>query len=338
MSHRHPGLHGSAVWLLLACVTAATGVEDPARHAGSHVLVHGPLRIEVMDPAAPERYNHGVRFTPLATVLRATLSGHEFLYNPVEHDAVDDNAGLANEFDLCIPGGPPGDLPPGYAEAEVGAGFLKVGVGVLQKGKQNYNLFQRPRLLVPADTTVAWAASAVQFHQTCVGVDGYAYELSADLAMSDDGLSVAWRLVNTGTAAFTTRHYVHNFFRFDDRNVGPDYVLSFPYAIAPTGLLPEQEADKDGIRFLREIPRWVNIEVPWPAAYGGPNRLTLTNRGNGLAVTCTTSIPGFRTAVHARPQYCSPEQFIAITVPPGEERRWTRSWTFTLSPPARVGD
>lgn len=318
------------IGLLLACAVLACAGEDVARNPGARVLVHGPLRIEVMDPAAPDRYIRGVRFCPLAVVLRATIAGHELLYDPSEHDPVDDAAGLASEFDLCIPGGPAGDLPPGWATAAVGGGFLKIGVGMLAKGVQPYNLFQHPSLLVPAATTVAWRDDGATFVQICAGGDGFAYELHADLSLRDDGLAVAWRLANTGTRAFTTRHYVHNFLRFDDHDVGPGYVLTFPYPIAPTGLLPEQAASAQSIAFTARIPRWVNIEVPWPADYGGAAIVELAHPAAGLSVVCTTSVASIRTAIHARPQYVAPEQFVALTVAPGAACTWTRSWRFQV--------
>ena len=316
-------------WLLVLAVALAGG--EAASLPGARVLVHGPLRIEVMDPAAPDRYNRGVRFCPLAAVLRATLGGHEFLFAPPEHDPVDDHAGLASEFDLCIPGGPPGDLPPGWAEAAPGGGFLKIGVGVLEKGGEPYHLFQHPCLLVPAVTTATWTADGAGFAQTCAGSDGRAYALAAALRLSDDGLEVAWHLENTGRLPFTTRHYVHNFLRFDGRDVGPGYVLSFPYPIVASGLAPEQTAEAQAIRFAGRIPRWVNIEVPWPAGWSGENRLELAHPEAGLAVVCITSIPGLRTAVHARPQYVAPEQFVALALAPGEARTWVRSWRFTVT-------
>jgi hypothetical protein len=39
-------------------------------------------------------------------------------------------------------------------------------------------------------------------------------------------------------------------------------------------------------------------------------------------------VPGLLTALHARGSYISPEQFIRITVNPGETRTWTRRYTF----------
>lgn len=309
--------------LILATALLA-GAEN--RLPGTRLLANDHLTVQVMDPDAPDRYNRGVRFTPVAAVLRAELGGRDYLFSPAQHDPIADHGGLAAEFDLCIPGGPTEDLPPGWKEAEVGGGFLKIGVGVLAKERQPYHLFRNPKALALATTTVTWEPAAARFHQQCPGVDGYAYELWAEVTLEESSIVVDWRLANTGSKPFITRQYSHNFIRLDDADVGPDYVLSFPYDITVTGLLPEQEAGTREIRFVRTIPRWVNLEVPWPAGYTGENKVTLTHTGKNMAITCTTSIPGIRTAVHARAPYCSPEQFVALPLAPSAEMRWQRSY------------
>lgn len=318
-----------SLYLLTASTMFAAEAASPL--GGTHVLQGGQLRIEVMDPNALDRYNRGVRFTQLAAVLRVTRDGHEFLYAPAIHDPIDDHGGLATEFDLCIPGGPVSDLPSGFSTAAVNSGFLKIGVGVLTKGNQPYNLFQHPALIEAAHTSVTWAASTAQFHQISIGVDGYAYELWADIAVIDDHITIAWRLANCGIKPFTTRQYSHNFFRFDEHNVGPDYTVTFPYDIEVTGLEPEQQHGLKDIRFVREIPHWVNMAIPYPSTYHGMNSCRTTQTTTGLSVLCDTSLPGLRTAIHARPAYLSPEQFIQIELEPGHDQRWVRTYTFEVA-------
>jgi len=291
----------------------------------------GKLSVEIMVPEHPERYNRGVRFTPVAVVLGAKMDGKEFLFHPEKHDVKNDHGGLASEFDLCIPGGPDEDLPPGYLEAKEGEGFLKIGVGVLKKKKgEKYSLFQAPEVVSLAKTAVEWTDVGAKFHQTCEGVNGYAYELWAEVKLDGNKITVEWRLANTGSKAFTTKNYTHNFFRFDDRNVGPDYVLSFPYDFKAAGLEAEQVQDGRDIKFVKEIPKWVNMAVPYPSEYKGANTCDLKNTANGMAITCETSLPGFATAIHGRPQYVSPEQFIRLALKPGEEVSWTRSYVFDI--------
>ena len=68
--------------------------------------------------------------------------------------------------------------------------------------------------------------------------------------------------------------------------------------------------------------------VPYPPEYAGPNRCVLRQDAVGQSVTCETSMPGLRTAIHARPGYVSPEQFILLQVAPGQSVTWTRSYEF----------
>lgn len=318
-----------AVLLVLAVACGAGEAQLP----GTRLLADGQLRLEVMDPAAPDRYNRGVRFAPLAAVLRANLAGREFLYAPLKHDPLADHGGLANEFDLCIPGGPREHLPPGWREAGEGGGFLKIGVGILQKKGADYHLFHQPAVLATAATEVRWEASNAVFTQTCPLSDGLAYRLQADLSVRDPVITVAWRLENTGTRAFTTRTYCHNFLRFDDRDAGPGYELSFPYPITVAGALAEQRVLERAIRFDARIPTWVNLEIAWPAGYDGANTCTLSHPEVGMALHSTTSLPGERTAVHARAGYIAPEQFIRLDLAPGAQVSWTRSWRFELTAP-----
>lgn len=297
-------------------------------HAGSRILTSGGLVLEVMDPAHPQRYNRGMRFTPLAAVLGARLDGEDFLFNPVRHDPVSDHAGLAAEFDMVAPGDPDAWMPPGYLEAPAGGGFVKIGVGVLRKQKDRYSLFQQPALLEPAVTTVEWQPAGAAFRQTCAGVNGYAYELRAELTMHDSAATVEWKLSNTGKKEIVTRQYTHNFFRLGGRDTGAGCVLEFPYDLQASGLEAQQRQTGREIRFLGPVSPWVNFVVPYPADYAGPNRCTLRRADTGQFVTCETSLPGLRTAVHARAGYISPEQFVEIRLAPGAAAAWTRSYRF----------
>lgn len=315
------------VWaLVLAAALAAAGDELP----GTRVLADGRLRIEVMDPAAPDRYNRGVRFATVAAVLRATCAGRSFLHAPLRHDPLDDHGGLASEFDLCIPGGPPERLPPGWREAPEGGGFLKIGVGVLRKHGDSYHLFHRPPLVEAAATSVVWGPSSAAFTQVCQGVDGYAYSLGAVVTVRDPEVEIAWTLANTGAKAFTTHTYAHNFLRFDDRDAGPGYELSFPYPITVSGANPEQTVGADVIRFTARIPTWVNMEVAWPAGYASANTCVLSHPEAGMSLACTTSRSGEPVAIHARAAYISPEQFVRLDLGPGASASWTRTWRFSV--------
>lgn len=313
--------------LLLAAWAAVVAPvwSQELQNAGAFALDNGVVRLEVMQPDHPQRYHTGARFTPLAAVLRATMAGHEFLFNPTAHDPVGDHAGLASEFDLCVPGGPAQELPPGYAEAGVGDGFLKIGVGVLQKQRQTYSLFQNCPVLARAQTTLQQQQTQAVYEQDCAGVAGYAYHLRVELRLEQNRIRTDWTLKNTGSKPLTTRQYCHNFLRFDAHDVGPGYRLMFPYPIRPSGLLPQQRLEENAVVFAERIPKWVNLRMEYPADYRGENRCRLEHSPSGLGVELITSLPGLYTAVHARAPYIAPEQFVLLALQPGEQVSWTRT-------------
>lgn len=292
-------------------------------HAAAHVITSKDLVVEIMDPTDPKRYHTGQRFTNVAAVLRVTMGGEEFFFHALKHNPASDHAGLASEFDLHAE-----TPPPGFADAKKGEGFIKIGVGILEKNRDQWAFYLPQKLLQPAKTTVKWGKSVADFQQVCNGVNGYAYRLTAKVKAVGKTLSVAWTLKNIGTKPFQTHNYVHNFFRMSDRNVGPDYVLSFPYDYKATGLGKEQKQVKRDLLFLKEIPKHVNIVVKAPKGYKGKNTVIARHTKTGQAIHCETSIPGTRTAVHASKTYLCPEQFIRLELKPGESKSWTRSYTF----------
>ena len=313
--------------ILIGCLPLGVFAgEDPA----VRVLDNGVLIVRVMDPLHPERYNRGMRFTPLAAVLGVEKDGVEYLYCPEAPDPLNDHAGLAAEFDLCIPGGPETNLPAGYWQAREGEGFLKIGVGALRKGKKTYNFFQHPELLEAAETSVEWRSDAASFRQVFRGVrtPSYAYTLEAELVLDKNTVTVEWRLSNTGSNRITTRHYTHNFFRIGGQPVQTGYVLSFPYDFVAKGLESGQKQVGREIEFFAPIPRWINAVVPYPAGYAGTNQLTLRQTESGRSIVCETSLPGLRTDVHARADFIAPEQFIEITLNAGETQTWKRHYIF----------
>jgi hypothetical protein len=173
---------------------------------------------------------------------------------------------------------------------------------------------------------VQWSASEADYHQTCRGTNGYAYDLRAVVRLDDSSIAVDWKLANTGSKTFSTKQYTHNFVRMGDNNVGPDYVLEFPYDFHAKGLETEQRQEGRKIRFVAEIPKWINAVVEWPQTYRGPNVCMVRQTATGQSIRFETSIPGFQTAIHARSGFVSPEQFVSITLKPGETKCWTRTW------------
>ena len=293
----------------------------------THSLTSETLSVQVMDPTDPQRYNRGVRFSPVANVLRACVDGKQFLFSPTDHDPAKENGGLAMEFDITTTGNP----PPGYGETAMGDGFLKIGVGVLRKDVEQYNFFRPYEPIQLARTTAAWSRDTARFEQDSPGVNGYAYKLAADVSAKANTVEIRCLLTNTGHKPFSTEQYAHNYFLFDGAPVGPNYLLEFPFDYEVTGLQPDQQKKGRIIDFAKPFSpevKAVNAVVTPPAGYQGPNALTVSNPARGMKICASASLPIERIAVHVTPVYLCPEMFVRISLQPGESREWVRGYEF----------
>lgn len=312
--------------LLMAVLFSLTGKLMAADEQPSRILSNGTLQVEVMDPNHPDRYYRGIRFAPLANVLQVTRDGQTFLHVPKDHDPLTEAAGLPMEFDIRSLNG-----PPGFAEASTGEGFLKIGVGVLAKEDDIYRFFTPYRVVKAADTTVEWHEDSALFSQVCDGVNGYAYRMQSEVRLDGDQVRVLTRLTNTGAKALVTEQYAHDFISFGDGPVEAGYQAAFPAAFDAKILKPVYEITDRIVRLTTAITpkmKAADTVVTPVEKEGFRGGVTVTRNGQGPSVTATVSEPVRSVIVHASGRYFCPEQFITISLAPGETREWSRVYRF----------
>ena len=339
-----------AIVLLAATVLPASlafGQSLPV-HAGTRVLRSGPLIVEVGAPESAEcRWNRGVRFSPVANVLRVQLHGREFAYSPVSGGAVDSGftGGLPMEFDIGQEAFQPD--PPGYNEGRAGDPFLKIGVGILQRDGSAYSFSKDYPIIEAAQTTVVWHEDRARFVQTLAGTaNGYACRLQEDLIVKNDRIIMKYVLRNTGTESFTTEQYIHNFLSFGDTPVGPDVRIAFPYEFTtspavnpwtpPTrrrlapAVAPDVARIGNTIYYMQTISSVPKIWVYKPEDYRGPDLFAVEHTKTEQRVMISSSVPAVYVGIWTTNYQVSPEQFILITLAPGEEIEFTRTYVFSI--------
>ncbi|MBC2602664.1 hypothetical protein [Puniceicoccus vermicola] len=295
---------------------------------GTRQLHSDRLAVEVMDPEAPDRYNQGVRFSPVANILRVSMDGQDFLYAPIEHNPITQNGGLAMEFDIKADENP----PPGFQEASWGEGFLKVGVGILARHGDAYDFYAQYPLLEAANTTAEWGEDRARFHQDSGDVRGYAYSLDSEVLVVGNEVRIHHRLTNAGERSFTTINYAHNFFRFDGRDCGPgDYVVEPHYGFYAVTMNPPMKRQGNSLvivgGYLPELP--VSRTYVFPFDPGRPSdEMVVRHPSSGMSVEVETSPNSGYSVIHAEPLFISPEQFIRLELEPGESAEWTRVYRF----------
>jgi hypothetical protein len=319
-------------------------------HAGTRILHSSSLIVEVGDPDSPDcRWNQGLRFSPVANVIRVQLNDRDFCYAPTNGGALSYLGGLPMEFDIGQESFQPD--PPGYNEGSNGSSFIKIGVGILKRNASPYNFSSSYPVEELAQTTTTWEPDRARFVQTLSGTaNGYAYQLEEDVIVKNNSILMHYVLTNTGTKTFTTEQYLHNFLTFSQRNVGPNYRVYFPYQMTTSPQVREWEPPVFGQvgrkpGFIDSNPPMVGLEnmvlytktissVPktWiykPDDYLGPDTIAVEQSDTGQRVIIDSSLRSAYIGVWTTSYQVSPEQFIFITLAPGEHATFTRTYKFS---------
>ena len=327
----------------------AADVPQPV-HAGTRILRSGGLVVEVGDPDSPDcRWNQGLRFSPVANVIRVQLDDRDFCYAPTSGGALGFMGGLPMEFDIGQESFQPD--PPGYNEGSNGSAFIKIGVGILGRNSSAYNFSSNYQVVELAQTATTWQSDRVNFVQTLSGTaNGYSYRLEEDVIVKNDRIIMDYVLTNTGTRTFTTEQYLHNFLTFGQRNVGPNYRVYFPYRMTAS---PEPQQWEPpvwmlagrGFKWVDDNPPMVSLgnmilytqtisSVPktWiykPDDYLGPDTIAVEQSDLGQRVVIDSSLRSAYVGIWTTSYQVSPEQFVIITLAPGESAEFTRTYKFS---------
>jgi hypothetical protein len=340
----------SAAVVAAFCRTASPSDNPQPVHAGTRILYSGNMVVEVGDPDSPDcRWNQGLRFSPVANVIRVQLNNRDFCYSPVSGGDLSYLGGMPMEFDIGQEAFQPD--PPGYNEGSDGSAFLKIGVGILQRNSSAYNFSSSYPVIELAKTTTTWQPDRARFVQTLSGTaNGYCCRFEEDLIVKNDRIIMHYLLTNTGAKTFTTEQYLHNFLTFSQRNVGPNYRVYFPYEMMASPEVqqwqpPELKPVGRGQQWVDENPPMVSLanmilytktisSVPkiWiykPDDYLGPDTIAVEQSEAGQRVIIDSTLRSAYVGIWTTSYQVSPEQFVIVTLAPGEHADYTRTYRFS---------
>jgi hypothetical protein len=317
--------------MLLSLVQAGAPPAPP-----SATIASGDLRAVVYLPDAKTGYYRGTRFDWSGAVSSLTWNGHEYFgqwferYDPTLHDAI---PGPVEEF---LTGD---NSAVGYAEAQPGGTFVRIGVGVLRKpAEPAFRRFETYEIVDPGKWTWTIGKDQIEFvHQLSDGT-GYAYRYRKLLRLEGASLILEHDLTNTGTKPIVTSVYNHNFFTLDRKTTGPDIVVRFPFA--PKAARPlEGKGEVRGreVVFLREFqPKesmFTELEGfgPTAADYG----FEMEHRGTGAGVRVTGDRPVQKLYFWSALKTVCPEPYIDVSAKPGVTSTWQTTYTFYQAGPKR---
>jgi hypothetical protein len=292
-------------------------------------LDNGEIAVSIFLPDAKRGYYRGTRFDWSGIIERVDYRGHRFYsplhetHDPLRHDAV---SGPADEFAMFE--------PMGFAEAEAGESFVKIGVGLLAKGSTDeYQFHGDYELLRAGEWRIKNGAAWVVFEQDLVGERGWAYRYrkSIRLTPGQPEFVIEYRLENSGDKTIDINHYNHNFTLIDGTPYGPDYSVEL-------ALSTEQAQSINELAWFRG--NRIEVEQPlvdkslWIQLYQGEGRVdynaaTVRNNRTGAAVAFSGSAPVERFVFWAVERAACPEPFTRIYLPPGEIMTWWSRYRFS---------
>ncbi|GIW76608.1 MAG: hypothetical protein KatS3mg104_1671 [Phycisphaerae bacterium] len=317
------GLFGSMI--LSACAeTPSTTQPVPAV-----VLESGKLSVLVYLPDPQNGHYRGTRFDWSGMINKAQFDSMTFWdeWNPSDDPTGDhDNAtGPVLEFGM--------KSPLGFEEAKPLEGFIKIGVGVLQKPDdgQPY-FFRRPyRILDTGDwsVTVSEDRKQVSFRQK-LQYHGWGYEYSKTVRLDAQKLLIGCRLENIGQNPIVTDVYNHNFLRPDSRGFEPPIRIEFdrPIRFDDKARIPDSIEINQSSDTLRVTKSTTNsVWFPISINSSDPAK-SFTLRKGKLQLTVSHDFTPAKYVFFAIPEVISVEPFLDIDLPPGRTLTWTYQYLF----------
>jgi hypothetical protein len=287
-----------------------------------HILKNDLLEIQIDSPTSNYKFS---RFDWTGKIVSlkyksTSISGFEC---SISQDDTKAGKGFYNEFGFRT--------AIGYDETEVGDWFHKIGIGLLQKENGHY-LFHKSYEMQPAHFTVAAQPDKIIITCNSQLVNGYSYVLIKEIQLVENSFIIHYNLKNTGIKTIITDEYTHNFITIDKELIGTDYVLKFPFEIKPKlfeeNVNPERKVEigSSDIRFnaTPEEPFFFSnlsgneeIEASWE----------LLNTKSKIGIRETGSFKTNKVNLWGCNHVISPELYFDISVEPGKEVEWSRTYT-----------
>lgn len=315
---------------LLLCFGAAAAEFPQAE------ITNGMVRASLYLPNAENGYYRGKRFDWSGVISRLEYAGHNYFgvwfpkYEPTLHDAI---TGPVNEFRSQ-------DGGLGYAEAQPGDFFVKIGVGVLRKlDNAPYQFVRNYPIVDPGKWIIRPSKDRVEFVQELTGVRGYKYVYSKTvrLASGKPELILEHSLKNTGKRVIETEVYNHDFYVIDGQPTGPDFVVKFPFQAKATddlkGLAEVRGNDFVYLRELRDAPR--ESAATYMQGYGSKakdNDIRVENHKVKAGVREIGNHPISKLYLWSIRSTVCPEAYIALRVLPGKKVNWQIRYQFYTLP------
>ncbi|MFC2126377.1 hypothetical protein ACFLU5_16415 [Bacteroidota bacterium] len=298
---------------------------DPFAQYPSTVISNDEVTMKIYLPDAEKGLYRATRFDWSGVIGSVQYKGHEYFdYWKETHDPMvhEDLTGPVEGF--IEPG-------LGYAEAEPGGKFIRIGVGIIEKEEEDeYDWMKTYKIVDNGKWKIDQGEDWIQFTHEVNSDFGYGYIYTKTIKLKGASFVIEHSLKNTGEKAIETDQFNHNFFIIDGKKSGPGLNISFPYAISTDADLKGYMEIKDrDLYYIKDIPKRDNVYMVLEGYTEdiADHKVTIVNKESGAGVSLSIDKPLYRMVFWTCETTLSPENFIWISVQPGEEENWTSEYT-----------
>jgi len=231
----------------------------------------------------------------------------------------------------------------GYAEAAPGEGFIRLGVGIIEKGNETeYNEdIDNYKILDNGKWKVKSGDDWISFTHTIKSDFGYAYVYKKTIKLVANGFHIQHSLKNTGEKKIVTDQYNFNSFVMDNQEVGTAFHIKYPFRTDTKS--DTKNLVKVGgldVEFLKNFDSDDNVLVKVEGFKTDSlfNKFSIENKLAGAGVLVSTDQSLIEAQVWANQKMLSPQHTIQISVEPGGEQIWTSKYIFFESQPEKKPD
>jgi hypothetical protein len=323
--------------VFIACVVLA-GVGPVSADEYPHLyLKNDKLKVKVYLPDAQKGFYRGTRFDWAGVFGEVEFAGHKLFgpwkdtHDPTNHD---DIIGPCEEFGM--------EKPLGYDDAKVGETFLKIGVGELEKPKEEkYSFAGKYKIVKPAEWKVmrdgdeiSWATAA-----NAAGF-GYKYQKEVRLLLGEPVVEIRHTLQNTGTKPIVTDFYNHNFFNVDGDPIGPNYRILFSFEPKAKELRGRwgELADLSGRELGFKKPLTDGFVMAGLEGFdpmSDRHQFHFRHAPSGVRLKVTGDYRLAKMNVWGINTTICPEPFMNMDLRPGKTADWTITYRFEHDPPKK---
>jgi len=311
-------------------------------------ISNGILRAQIYLPDAQKGFYRGMRFDWAGVIDSLEYKGHEY-YGPFfeKFDPSVEDVSIGNPVLAGVNSATTGPVEEfigkdgaalGFAEAKPGETFCKIGVGSLRKpDNAPYSSYRIYTIVDGGKRAIKSGADWVEFTQEVKCGSGYAFKYTKTIrfAKNEPVMTIEHTLVNEGKKSIETQVYDHNFMRIDHQPIGPDVVLTFPFALSANQELKGiAELRGKQIVFPKALTGGDTVDAGL-AGFGKDQSdydIRVENRKTGAGIRIEADRPLASLWFWAVRTVVAPEPFVDINVTQGHEFRWKYSYQFYTLP------